>query len=315
MTTLEQLAPLLKFLLYAGILLAGGMALAGISLGARLGETEKQVSRWIAGGATTTLVAALAGFTLLLWQLGGFDRSTIEVVLAAPTGLALLLQLAGCLLLLAAQFGSFVLPLRLAGALALFASFGVNGHAPAASTAAGMVAVLHLLAAAWWLASLLLLRSASISLPSPALADLVRYFGKLAIAFIGILVGSGLTLILVLVPLELTAWRTGYGLHLGLKIALACAALAVATYARTRVVPRIVRGEPAAHRVLRRTVTVEIALIGGALAATAWLTTFYSPHECHQIASTANQGDMAALAESDFRSIGTPFTTTHSMVS
>lgn len=225
------------------------------------------------------------------------------------------MQLAGCLPLLAAQFGSFVLPLRLAGALALFASFGVNGHAPAASTAAGMVAALHLLAAAWWLASLLLLRSACISLPSPALADLVRYFGKLAIAFIGILVGSGLSLILVLVPLELTAWRTGYGLHLGLKIALACAALAVATYARTRVVPRIVREKPAAHRVLRRTVTVEIALIGGALAATAWLTTFHSPHECHQIASNADQGDVAALAESAFRSRGAPLTTTHSIVS
>ncbi len=279
--TLEQLAALLKLLLYAGALIGGGVALAGASLRSRLGKAEELAPRWIAGGATAAMIGALAGTGLLLWQLGGFDGSTVAAVLVAPTGIALGLQLAGGALLLAARSRESRFPLRLAGATMLLASFGASGHAAAASPYSGLVAALHLLAAAWWLGSLLLLRSACACLSPGALAGLAQYFGRLALAVVGVMVASGIVLVFVLVPLKLAAWLTAYAQNLALKIAFAAGALAIATYARTRLVPRLARGVAAAPRALRRTVTLEIALIGGALAATAWLTTFHSPHEYH----------------------------------
>lgn len=279
--TAEQLAALLKLLLYAGALVGGGMAVAEASLSSRLGEAQRPAPRWIAGGAATALMAALGGAALLLHQLGGFDEATVGAVLAAPTGLALGLQLAGGALLLVARRRASLLPLRLTGAAALLAAFGVSGHPAAESPWAGAIAALHLLAAAWWLGSLLLLRSACVTLPPARLAELARFFGKLAMVVVGSMVASGAALVLALMPLRLAAWSTGYGQNLLVKIAFAAGALAIAAYARQRLVPRVEAGDGGAPSRLRRTVTVEIALIGGALAATAWLTTFHSPHEYH----------------------------------
>jgi putative copper export protein len=293
--TLEQLAALLRLLLYAGALTAGGAALAWASLGSRLGGAAKPAPRWIAGGAAAALVAAVAGAALLLWQLGGFDASILAALVGSPSGLALGLQILGGALLLASARRAAALPLRLAGAVALFAAFGANGHAAASSAWSGLLAGVHVLAAGWWLASLLLLRSACRSLPAGELAGLTRHFGRLAIAGIAAMVACGGVLVLVLVPPTREAWLTPYAQNLALKIAFAAAALAVATYARTRLVPRLEHAAPAASLALRRTVTAEIVLIAGTLAATAWLTTFHSPHEYHE-APAAGQEEGGAPA-------------------
>lgn len=287
---LELLAALLKLLLYAGALVGGGVALAWASLDPRLGEAEKPAPGWIAGGAAAALLGALAGSVLLLWQLGGFDGPTVAAMLGTPTGIALGLRIAGGALLLAAPRRAALLPLRLAGAAALLASFGVSGHAAASSPFSGMVAALHLLTAAWWLGSLLLLRSACRSLPAGPLAALFRHFGRLALGVVGAMAASGVVLVLVLLPLSWAAWGTPYAQSLALKIALVCGALAIATYARSRLLPRLEGGEPAAPKILRRAVTLEIALIAGTLAATAWLTTFHSPYEAQEAATEAVGG-------------------------
>ena len=279
--TLELLAAVAKLTLYTGALIGAGTALAWASLGDSLGKVQAQAPRRIAVGAAAAALAALSGTVLLLLRLGGLEGPILAAVLGTPAGASLGLQVGGGGLLIATARGAAQRPLRLLGGGLLLASFGLSGHAAAAGFLSGTVATLHLLAAAWWFGSLLLLRSACRTLPGGPLAALVGRFGRLALFVVGGMIGSGAVVVFVLVGPTLSAWGTPYARSLTAKIALACCALALAVYARSRLVPRLAHDGTAAATILRRVVTIEAALLAATLAATAWLTTFHSPHGGH----------------------------------
>lgn len=276
---LEPAAAAVKLALYLGIAIGAGTALARASLGrgraALDGAPARQRIRW---SAVLMMVAACAGVLLLVLRLGeGFDPSVLSAVLDGPVGLAAALQVGGGVLLLAGAARGSAWPV--AGATAALSSFAVTGHTASLGVGAGLVAAAHVGAAAWWLGGLLLVRSACRAHETDALAALVARFSFLALPVVGALALGGLIAAIALVGASREAWLSPYGRDLALKIALAAVAVSVAAYNRLRLVPRLAAADARAAGALRRSVTLEVAVLCGVLAATAWLTTFRSPHE------------------------------------
>ena len=279
---LELAATLAKLLVYAGTLVGAGTALAWAVLRDVPGNLASEARRRTVRGAIVAAASAIAAIAILIARLGsGLDPSLVGAALSGSTGPAFASQIAGAALLAAAAAGAARRPLRLMGAALLLASFGVTGHAAASGAAEGFLAAVHVAAAAWWLGSLLLVRSACGTLDAQALAEFVRRFGRAALFVVGAMVAAGAVVAAALLSPWRHGWFTPYARNLFLKIVLAGAALALAAYNRIRLAPLLLdTGGPAAGR-LRRSVTAELTFLGAVLLATAWLTTFHSPHETH----------------------------------
>jgi len=277
---LEALAALAKLMLYAGALSGAGAAFAWASLGQRLGPVGKFAPHIVASGAGLTLLASFATILILIQRLGGeFSPPTISAVIGGPTGFAAGLQLAGAILLLAFARGQgWAWIARVTGGGLVVASFAVNGHAAAVDLVSGIVACVHVLATAWWLGALLLLRPACRQLTGAALDQLVHAFSRIAIAVITNLLLAGVLLILTLVDFSHTPWLSPYGQTLAIKVSLATLVLGLALYNKVRLTPRLADDGGAAAITLRRSITAEIGLIAAVVSATSFLTTYTSPH-------------------------------------
>ncbi len=277
---LELLAAIAKFVLYAGSFAAAGVAFASASLGKRLGAAGRARPGLVAAAAAAMLMATLASAAILVVRLGGqLDATTLSAIWEAPVGPALVLQFAGAALLLAFSGATGAATLLLLGAgVCALAAFGVNGHSPAVDTLTGAVAFFHVAAASWWLGSLLLLREAGQVLSEAELAPLVRRFSTFAIAIVLALVVCGGVLVLALVRFDRDEWLTPYAQALVMKILLVTFVLGIAVYNKLLITPRLAKADGAGARALNNTIGIELGLFGAVLLATAWLTTFNSPH-------------------------------------
>jgi putative copper export protein len=277
---LELFAALAKLALYAGSFVGAGVAFARMSLGGRLGPSDDVAPKLMAVAAGAMLAAAIAGAVILIARLGGqVDSTTLSAIWETPAGPAIALQLTGAtLLLLSAQTKGVMRVLQLgSGALAL-ASFGINGHSASASVLTGAIAFLHVCAASWWLGALLLLHEAVRVLPEPDLALLVRRFSMFAVVIVGGLVVGGAFLTLTLLDFGRSEWLTPYMQALSMKILLAVSLLGIAVWNKFLITPRITAADGKGAQQLRQSIGIEIGLFASVFVATAWLTTFNSPH-------------------------------------
>lgn len=277
---LDALAALLKALLYAGVLACAGIVFAQATLRPPSGSVQP-LSRLMRHAALLTIAAALASAVCLFLRLGaGFDTATISAVFVSGVGAAMCLQITGAAMLLSGADGDeSVGATQLSNAALVTGSFAFNGHAAADGLTIGLVAFVHVSLAAWWLASLWLLRDACIRLEFAALAALVRRFSVIAFGLVGGLVIAGLLLIGALVEFDRDPWLSGYGQLLALKVSLAAVALTLAIHNKARLTGRLMAGDTAAIRLLRRMISAELICIGAVLVATAILTTYTSPHQ------------------------------------
>jgi len=278
---LELFAAVAKLALYAGSFAGAGVAFARMSLGGRLGRSADVAPKLIAVAAAVMLAAAIAGAVILIARLGGqVDTTTLSAIWETPAGPAIALQLAGAtLLLLSSRAKGGMRVFQLGGGALALACFGVNGHSASVSTLTGAVAFLHVCAASWWLGSLLLLRESGRVMPEPELALLVRRFSMLAIVVVGGLVAGGALLTLTLVDFGRSEWLTPYAQALAMKIVLAASVLGLAAWNKLRITPRIAAADGTGAQQLGQSIGIELGLFAGVFVATAWLTTFNSPHE------------------------------------
>lgn len=277
---LELAAALAKFLLYAGALAAAGLTLAAASLNGRLGAVAGLAPGLIGRSASTALLAAIASFIILVIRLGGeLNAPTLSAIAETPAGPAAVLQVAGASLILAFAGGRGAASiLRLGGAAALLAAFGVNGHAASVNAATGVIVFIHVLAASWWIGSLVLLERACMRLPREQLDALVRRFSLIALGIVGGLLAAGVVVALALLDFGREDWLTPYAQALTLKILLAAFLLALAAWNKFRLTPQLKQDDGGGVRALHHSIGIEIGIVAGVLAATAWLTTFTSPH-------------------------------------
>jgi len=277
---LELVAALTKLLLYAGALWAAGGALAAASLNGRLGAISAMMPGLMRSGASIALLAAAASIVVLVIRLGGeLDGPTLSAIAETPAGPAAVLEIAGAVLILVfAEAKGVASLLRLAGAVTLLAAFGVNGHASSVDSFTGVVVFVHVLAASWWIGALVLLQLACTRLAREQLAELVRRFSLIAMAVVAGLLAAGVFVVLALVDFTREEWLTPYAQSLALKILLAVVLVGLAAWNKFRITPQLKQDDGAGVRALHHSIGIEIGLVVGVLAATAWLTTFNSPH-------------------------------------
>jgi copper transport protein len=277
---LDALAALTKALLYGGLLSASGAVFSAATLRG-CADTTDYLAQITRRGALVIIATCTAGLAILIFRLGGeFDEATLSAVFMSGTGAAAGLQLAGAALLLT-SVGSepSERTTRLSNAAIAMASFAFSGHVAVVGLLEGLVGVVHVSAAAWWVGSLWMLRRACSSASLPEVADLVRRFSTQAVRLIGGMVLAGIALALILVDFERVPWLSTYVQMLAVKIGLAVLVLGVAGYNKFRLTPRLATGDVIAAAKLRRMIDVELVLIATVIAATAILTTYFSPHE------------------------------------
>lgn len=274
---LDGIAALVKALLYGALLSAAGAPLAAASLRS-YADVADSAARIMRRAAIATLVLSVTAALLLFVRLGGqFDQPTLGAVFSSGAGAALALQLAGAaLLLVPVTDDASGRAWPLSAALIMTASVAFNGHSAAMSPAAGLLAMAHVTAAAWWVGSLWLLRRACTETEFGNLARTVTRFSKLASVIVAALAIAGIVLIVALVDFASSPWLTDYVLALGAKLALVALLLGLAIYNKFRLTPRLTHDRQAAAA-LHRTITAELAVIGGILIVTATLTTYFSP--------------------------------------
>lgn len=277
---LDIAAAAIRLLLYLGALGSAGTVLAAVSLRRGLGNVAKSSWAFVWPSAVVLAFASVLNALVLAARLGDFSGPTLSAILSTRVGAAAGMQFMGAILLLSVRKAGVIRTMvGLAGAGAVFASFGVSGHASAVSVGTGIAAFVHVGAAAWWFGALLLLRESCRCLSRSDMVLLVRSFSRYAMAIVGVLVAMGVGLIVVLVDLSQPDWFTSYVLTLVLKIAFVACLLGLAIYNKICLTPRLPDGSRHGVRALRVSITVELIVIRAVLATTAWLVTFYSPYD------------------------------------
>ena len=276
---LAALTVLLKFALYAGLLSASGAVFAQATL-RLLPDEAAQLARVTRTGAALILLACPLIAVVLVLRLGGeFDQPTLTAVFASSSGAALFLQVTGAALLLIAAGDDESMLVRLSYALLPMLGFAFSGHAAGIGPVEGLVAVVHVSVAAWWLGSLYALRQGCVRSQFDRLVAVIARFSSLAFVLTGVLVIAGLALVMILVDFNRDPWFSPYGQILGAKLCVVGVLLGLAGYNRRRLTPRLLAGESSAVKTLQRTVSLELALIAAVLTITAILTTYTSPHD------------------------------------
>ena len=274
---LDALAALIKALLYGALLSAAGTPLAAVSL--RSPALVGQRASWIMHrAALLTIALSIVSSIVLFVRLGGeFDPPTLGAVFSSGPGAALALQIAGAALLLTpvSEDTSGALWLS-SGAVVITASLAFNGHAAAASAAAGIVAMIHATAIAWWIGSLWLLRYVCETAAAEEIAAIVKRFSAHAVLIVAALVVSGSGLIWTLVDFSKSPLLQSYEWMLILKLAFVAMLLLLAVYNKFRLTPWL-HSHESAVRSLRLTITTELGVIACVLIVTAILTTYFAP--------------------------------------
>jgi copper transport protein len=170
---------------------------------------------------------------------------------------------------------------------------GLAGH-PATTSPVGLMLALdwaHMAAAAIWiggLAGLLVLIAATEAGKRVAvLAVVVPRFSRAAMGSVAVLLATGIVASIVHLPTLASLWQTDYGYALIAKSALLGCALVLGAVNNLRSRPRLIAaaqrrdqalGDGAAQ-LLRRLVLGEVALLAGAVAAAAILTSVAPPSD------------------------------------
>ena len=158
------------------------------------------------------------------------------------------------------------------------ASFTLMGHTRAhgGGVALGSLLAVHLIAVAFWFGALgpllLLLRNGADEVLLGALGD----FSRLAVWLVPVLFTAGVAMAWILLD-SVAALATPYGILLLAKATGFAGLLALAASNRFRLTPMIAAGVAHAAIVMRRTVLIELALMLLVFAATAFMTTLFSP--------------------------------------
>lgn len=291
MIALDGLAPVDALALAAILAKAAGYGAALLAMGGPLflvafpeaEESVRRLARRVAVAAALVLVAVLAlRFGIRAMRISGMglagatDPMMLGLIWDSPLGTAAIWRGAGAVLVLGLMLsGRAGLLAGLAGAGAIAVSFSLVGHSLGEPRLVlGVLVASHVLAVAFWVGALLPLRRAA---TTPDGARLLHRFGVLASVAVAVLAVAGVAF----------AWHVSGSLAAFLgaawswiliaKLAGVGGLLALAALNRWRLVPALAAGKPGTAATLRRSISIEIALVALVLLATATLTTVTTP--------------------------------------
>lgn len=275
---------------YLGALLATGAVLFRLVFPGLPAAERQAVSRMGAIAAWAALLLTLIQWLLQAGYLGGghiasaVDPMLLGIVFEGVQGTRLILGVTGLSLVQAILLDARRLPgvgygLSLGGVVLVMLAFVQVGHTvdEPRILLAGLL-IVHLLAVAFWIASLWpLYRLAGHPAGSADAARILARFGQIAMIGVGLLILAGVTLAWWLVGGVAPLLTTAYGQLLLGKVLIVGALLLLAAANKWRFVPAFERGEPMAPQRLRRSIALEALLVLTVLLVTAVLTTVSSP--------------------------------------
>jgi putative copper resistance protein D len=282
----DLVSVIVRALSFIALFQAAGIALflAGVTRGSAFHSDDRlrDIGTWSAGAA---MVLVLAHYLLESARMAGdlagvLDPSLQSLVLESSTSAALGLRLSGLALLLVAfrMDGNAATPLSLAGVVLVLTGFVAVGHTSTHSPriALALLLLFHLAVVAFWFGAIVPLHiTATREVPQTA-ARIVERFSSLAIWLVPGLFIAGLALAVLILP-NLAALGTAYGQLLILKVIGFSLLLGLASLNKWRLGPALGRGDYGARRAFCGSLVAEAVLIAAVLAATAAMTSLYSP--------------------------------------
>jgi putative copper resistance protein D len=278
----DALSVLLRAASFVALLQAAGVSLFAALFSSHLTTAGTEIRRLGVRSAAVALPLLAAQLVLEAARMAGefdgvLDWSLQRMVLGSAVAAVFGARVLGAILLVGglsgrgrpAQVTAF------GGTLLVAASFALTGHtavhpsrwllAPALAT--------HVLIAALWLGALPALYLATLREHTDRAGRLVEAFSRVAVWVVPLLAVAGIVMILVLIP-GLAVFAQPYGWLLLVKVAGFAVLMGLASANRWRFGPAVARCET---RAFKRSLAAEYVLIVGVLAATATMTTLYSP--------------------------------------
>lgn len=278
----DTLSVLLRALSFVALLQAAGIAVF-------LGLFSSQLVQAASGIRRLGVWSAAVALPLLLGQLvleaarmagefaGVFDWSLERLVFTSAAAAAFYARACGLLLIGAGLSGSGRIARVIAclGALLAATSFAFMGHTAVHSHrwVLAPALIMHVLIAAFWLGAILALYLAA-AREAPDLAGrLTEAFSKVAVWIVPFIAVAGVVMAVALVP-RLAVFLQPYGWLLLGKIFGFAMLMGLAAANRWRLGPAVALG---ASEPFKRSLAAEYVLVIGVLAATATMTSLYSP--------------------------------------
>ncbi len=278
----DSLSILLRALSFAALLQAAGIA-AFVPLFrphiTELGREVRRLGTWSAVFAVPLLVGQ---FVLEAGRMAGdfagvFDGTLQGMALASPAAVTLAVRLLGVALILAglARASATATALGLGGAILAAASFALMGHTAVHPWRVFLAPMLttHVLIAAFWFGAIPVLFLATLRETPARAGGLIEEFSRIAIWAVPLQAIAGALMALLLVR-RLAVFREPYGWLLLTKVMGFALLMALAAANRFRLGPAVALGSAGPFR---RSLVAEYLLFAGVFAATATMTSLYSP--------------------------------------
>jgi putative copper export protein len=278
----DVLSVLLQALSFVALLQAAGIA-AFVALFSRYlvgaGDGVRRLGAWSAAAAVP-LLAAQQGLepARMSGEFSGIlDSSLQRIMLGSPIAVAFGARVLGLAMIAAGLLrgGHTAQGVAAAGSLPVAASFALMGHTAVhpSRLLLGPALAAHVLVAAFWLGAIPALYLATLRETADLAARLIEAFSRVAVWVVPLLAVAGVVMALVLVP-RIAVFSHPYGWLLLGKITGFAVLMGLAAANRWRLGPAVARGTTQAFRL---SLAAEYALIVGVLAATALMTSLYSP--------------------------------------
>ncbi len=210
---------------------------------------------------------------------GTLDSTLINMVWRSGEDSAVITRIAG--LLLAARAALSRRPataLAAVGGACAAMSFAWVGHAHSSGALWTVACIaLHLVCVAFWIGALGPLALLARAGDPRRVGAVAARFGAAAAAAAAVLALAGLFVLWRFLGHASALWRSPYGMAMCVKLAFVAGLLGLAAFNKLTLTPRLLAGDFAAARSLRRSIRAEMALAGVILVTTAALPTLIGP--------------------------------------
>lgn len=277
----DAVSVLLRAASFVALLQAAGIPLFVALFSRHLAAASGEIRRLGARSAAVALPLLAAQLALEAARMAGeyagvLDWSLQRMVLGSAAGAVSGVRVLGAVLIASGLSGRSRLAqgIACAGVLLVAVSFALTGHT-AVHPLRWLLApalVIHLLVAAFWLGAIAALFLATRREKERA-ARVIEAFSRVALWIVPLLAVAGVAMVLLLVP-GLGVFGQPYGWLLLVKTTGFVLLMGLAAANRRRLGPAVAAG---ATRGFERSLLAEYVLIAGVLAATAAMTTLYSP--------------------------------------
>jgi putative copper export protein len=229
---------------------------------------ERAWKRWTVAAVLLALALSLAALGARMMVLTAaanpFDYEVWFVMMRSRIGDSFYLRALGLVLVLAAVFPWRIgLALGGIGAFLVCASYAAMGHSmlyrPRQEIA--LLVVVHLLAVAFWVGSLPMLRLVAQRGDARGAADLITSWSRAALVLVALAVASGGMLIVHLAPRVDLITGSWWGWGLMAKLAIVAGVMGLAAWHKLGATPALAKGRAGAGDRLARSIGVEMVVV------------------------------------------------------